>query len=672
MTEEFPPSLREQFEPREVLGSGSFARVWLARDRALDRDVALKLLRDPGQGEARRRFLREAEVLARLESPHVVRVFDHGSSGDELYLVMEFLEGTTLAALPPEVDPVEVMREVAAGIREVHAADLIHRDLKPANVVRTAGGRVVLIDFGLVRRHGGHTRLTRQGVVVGTLQYLAPECLRGAPATAASDWYAWAVMLAELLRGAPPFEADAIVAAVEGRPLPAPDLDGVPLGLAGLLRDLLVPDPSARMRATPRVDAVLANPGATEVRLATPGGAVPREAVVERQPAGASRHPGRGSWARPLLLGLGLALLAVGAGWLATDRGAPPRPEPIGVVETTAEGSAREREDAASELDRRLELLLERHRLSDGGLLPAGRGKGYEAHLAETFRDHGDVLYPVRWRRFLEAFREWSLRAEPEAPGYLERLDRLESGMLHLGYDAVTLRGFLWTQTMPGFAPRGDLASFDRDSFAAVKSRLEETLGILDRLVPEVPMMREPRGDREARLALLGRGLFLHSAPAVSVEEARRRARGNPPEDALRLWTAGLWSVPNTYSRDHLECSVRVAFWRDAVAALREHGPAATAQTRLEMALLLYFQRVALPPTCDDGEQHHEIAVGRSLQVIEEDLEAEPSIVEQILEWCLRYDVGTALIEVRDSRYFDPGFKRTQRLLKRARAFSSP
>ena len=174
-----PPELRDRFQVDGELGRGAFGAVFRATDRELGRPVAIKLLLPLAEGEAQVRFDREAALLASLEHPGVVRLYDFGHSSEGPFLVLELLEGRPLAEAA-DLDLVAVARDLGAALEAIHAAGVIHRDLKPANLLRHAEGRVVLADFGLARAPERETQaLTRTGAVVGTPAYLAPEIWAG-------------------------------------------------------------------------------------------------------------------------------------------------------------------------------------------------------------------------------------------------------------------------------------------------------------------------------------------------------------------------------------------------------------------------------------------------------------------------------------------------------------
>lgn len=242
---------------RTVLGVGGFGTVYLAEQRGLGRDVALKVLHASLDGPvARRRFEREAQVLAGLNHPNLVRVFDFQDDGDLAYLALEYLTGGTLkdriqrpaGASPglPAAQALSLAKDLLAGLAALHAAGLVHRDVKPGNVLFRDTGQAVLGDLGLSRSTSPEaTRLTRHGIVVGTIPYLAPEALAGAEQTASTDLFAAGVTLYEALAGRHP--TDHRQFPVNFRP---PDIatlrPDAPRGLCDLVRELMDPDAARR------------------------------------------------------------------------------------------------------------------------------------------------------------------------------------------------------------------------------------------------------------------------------------------------------------------------------------------------------------------------------------------------------------------------------------------
>jgi eukaryotic-like serine/threonine-protein kinase len=210
------------------LGHGGMASVYLARDTELDRLVAVKLLAENIAGDEglRKRFVREARLAARLSHPNVVGVFDAGENEGRPYIVMEYVEGETLAELLARRGrlPAEAARELALqacrGLAHAHNAGLVHRDIKPQNLLLRSDGTLKIADFGIARAIEG-TALTQAGTVLGTAAYLSPEQALGEPVSAASDVYSLGAVLYELLTGRPPLEADSLAELAEKQQRPS-------------------------------------------------------------------------------------------------------------------------------------------------------------------------------------------------------------------------------------------------------------------------------------------------------------------------------------------------------------------------------------------------------------------------------------------------------------------
>ncbi|KRF11701.1 serine/threonine-protein kinase [Nocardioides sp. Soil796] len=198
-----------------VVGSGGMGVVHSARDEHLNRRVALKVMtghlaEDP---TFRERFVREAAVLGRLDSPHIVQVFDHGDMDGHLWIATQLVEGGDLARLVAERGPLSprlarhICAQVADALQDAHARGVVHRDVKPENILLANPGaaepHVFLTDFGLAREIGDDVTAVRS--TAGTWDYLAPECGTGRPATAASDVYAVGCLLWTCLTGRPPY-----------------------------------------------------------------------------------------------------------------------------------------------------------------------------------------------------------------------------------------------------------------------------------------------------------------------------------------------------------------------------------------------------------------------------------------------------------------------------------
>ena len=204
-----------RFVIRAKLGAGAFGTVYRAYDPQLEREVALKVPNPGVMTDAKRaeRFLREAKAAARLRHPHIVPVFDAGKDGDQYYIASAFIDGKTLADDIPErgtdfARAARLARELAEALAYAHGEGIVHRDVKPQNVMIDKQGRLHLMDFGLAARQEEEARLTRDGTVMGTPSYMAPEQARGnsADVTPAADQYAVGVVLYELLTGKAPFK----------------------------------------------------------------------------------------------------------------------------------------------------------------------------------------------------------------------------------------------------------------------------------------------------------------------------------------------------------------------------------------------------------------------------------------------------------------------------------
>jgi serine/threonine-protein kinase len=247
------------------LGAGGMARVYRAYQPGLDRYVAIKVLRTElvEEEEFLARFKREAQAVAALRHPNIVQVYDFDSEGDIYYMVLELLEGNTLKAKLndyrvrterlPLAESVRILKEALAGLAYAHQAGLIHRDLKPANLMLTKQGQTVLTDFGIAQMIGG-TQYTATGVIMGTVNYMAPEQgLRG-QSDACSDVYALGIVFYEMLTGRVPFDGDtplAIMMKHVNEPLPLPHTlnPEIPESLERILLKALSKQPEDRYQS---------------------------------------------------------------------------------------------------------------------------------------------------------------------------------------------------------------------------------------------------------------------------------------------------------------------------------------------------------------------------------------------------------------------------------------
>ena len=207
--------LNKRYEIKEKIGSGGMADVFLAQDLVLDREVAIKTLREDLNNNpvALLRFKREANAGSGLNHPNIVEVYDVGECENTQYIVMEYIKGPTAKELlfrrgSLEVkEAVDFMLQLSHGIAKAHAQGIIHRDIKPQNILVKADGTIKVSDFGIAQA-GDALQLTKVDSVMGSVHYLAPELVRGEGASQQSDIYAMGIIFFEILTGNPPFDGD--------------------------------------------------------------------------------------------------------------------------------------------------------------------------------------------------------------------------------------------------------------------------------------------------------------------------------------------------------------------------------------------------------------------------------------------------------------------------------
>ena len=205
----------DRYEMVRPLGSGGMGEVYLARDKRLDRDVAIKYLSIQYAKDLAfvQRFDREAKSAASLSHPNIVSVYDRGQTEDKHYIVMEYVPGETLKDCLRREGPVpaktaaEVASQITAALDAAHSRGVIHRDIKPQNILVTEAGGVKVADFGIARA-ASHATITHAGQILGTPHYISPEQAGGEPAGPRSDLYSLGVVLYEMLTGEPPYDAD--------------------------------------------------------------------------------------------------------------------------------------------------------------------------------------------------------------------------------------------------------------------------------------------------------------------------------------------------------------------------------------------------------------------------------------------------------------------------------
>jgi eukaryotic-like serine/threonine-protein kinase len=309
--------LNGRYEVESRLGEGGMAKVFAGTDRLLGRKVAVKVLSSQYAQDKTfvERFRREAQAAAGLNHPNVVSVFDTGSDDGVHYIVMEHVEGRTLAhiigeegALRP-ARAVEIAVDVCRALSSAHEKGMVHRDVKPGNILLTPDGGVKVADFGIARVASGEP-LTVTGSVIGTASYLSPEQASGGSIDARSDIYSLGCVLYEMLTGKTPFAGDSLVSIaykhVEEEPT-APSLvnPAVPAGLSTVVTKAMAKDPADRYQSADEMAGELREASAdaapakavptnerTEVLPVSPGGPT----TTAPLPVTVSRERGRRGW----------------------------------------------------------------------------------------------------------------------------------------------------------------------------------------------------------------------------------------------------------------------------------------------------------------------------------------------------------------------------------------
>jgi serine/threonine-protein kinase len=298
-----PGSTIGNYQIIEKVGSGGMGSVYKAYQPALGRYVAIKVLppQTAGDPSFAERFALEARAIGKLRHPNIVTAYDFSTSGDVAYLVSDFIDGGTLAdqlGAPLPLDyALTILAPMAAALDYAHARGVVHRDIKPQNILLTHDGTPVLTDFGLAKIIGPGSGVTQAGALMGTAEYMAPECASGAEtAGPAADQYAMAIVAYQMLVGRHPFPSEnplsALMAHVH-KPVPIPSAIGVPLAPhleAALLRGL-AKKPTERF---PRVgDFVRAlsgtMPASLSASLVTP--VTQPQSVAPAEPASVPRLP---------------------------------------------------------------------------------------------------------------------------------------------------------------------------------------------------------------------------------------------------------------------------------------------------------------------------------------------------------------------------------------------
>jgi len=349
--------LNNRYKVDARLGNGGMAIVYSGTDTLLRRRVAIKVLREQyaADDDFVKRFSYEAQSAAKLSHPNIVSVYDFGSEDGSYFIVMELVDGETLASQIhgsgsiPEPVAIDYGVQIATGLAYSHRQGILHRDIKPANILLTKDDVVKISDFGIARAVSeGSLGVTQPGMVMGSVSYLSPEAAQNRDVDETSDLYALGVVLYEMLTGRLPFTGDTPVGValkIVSEPAPAidPAATGVSPALASIVARLLRKDPRERFASATELASALrdarerpavAQPGAFDTTTATP--------VVPQPPPRPSRAPDRAPvresngaatppyevadalpdgmrFARPLILAV-LLVAAIGAGYILMTR----------------------------------------------------------------------------------------------------------------------------------------------------------------------------------------------------------------------------------------------------------------------------------------------------------------------------------------------------------------
>ncbi len=206
------------YEIKRLIGQGGMATVYLAEQRSLGRQVVLKIL-DTSTGitaETVERFLNEGRIIASLNHPHIITIYDIGQAGDQIFISMEYVEGgdlkdRLLSKVFAPIEAIEMVEKVAAGLAAAHDNGIVHRDVKPGNILFRRDGTPLLSDFGIAKRLSNDSDLTSTGMFVGSPNYMAPEQSESGPIDGRADIYSLGVIFYEMLTGARTYVADSVI-----------------------------------------------------------------------------------------------------------------------------------------------------------------------------------------------------------------------------------------------------------------------------------------------------------------------------------------------------------------------------------------------------------------------------------------------------------------------------
>lgn len=582
-------TLPPRFEVLRRVGAGASGEVFQARDRTLDRVVAVKVFRPEARSllpDAGARFSREARLVVDHPHPGVLPLLDAALEHDPPFLVMPWVDGGTLAdriargpATLAEVRAVGA--RLGAALQHLHDQGVLHRDLKPENVLVQAPEGVYLADLGLGLGPNSEA-LTATGLVVGTPFYMAPETLASGIYSPRADQFSLAAVLLELAAGrrlrAPasiPDARDELLAGLGPSPLRQP--------LARAL-DL---DPAARFDQVAALQRAVAGDSSAGPGPAASGASSRAGEAVA--PAGVEAAPPKGRAAPPRRWPVVLAVLVASlvAGWLGSRLGDP--------VASVAEPSARDL--LASEAWRRLEGALDRalgaHRDAQGTLHAALAGGDYLDHEAKVVADLSDPRYPVRWRRVFEALA--ALGRDPEVdPQVLDATlrDHLLVPVQHLALDHIVGRLFLFRVRTPMvqvvLGPPRRAADPAPEALGPIEARLEEARAEARRALEAVELLQRPAGPYAEVLRLYLVGVVVDEELEAAVRAALRRAQaGTDPRARAELLSAGFSCLPTLLHRGDVSMATRRDLFDAGLRLLRDRVADVPDRLRLDLGVKL-------------------------------------------------------------------------------------
>jgi tetratricopeptide (TPR) repeat protein/predicted Ser/Thr protein kinase len=288
--------LADRYEILALLGEGGMGAVYKARDRELDRLVALKVIRPElaGHSSILQRFKQELILARKVTHRNVIRIFDLGLADGLRFITMEFVEGRDLASLLeereklPAEETVKILRQVCAALEVAHMEGVVHRDLKPQNIMVETGGRVCVMDFGLARSMEANG-LTQAGAVLGTPAYMSPEQAKGLPADERSDLFSLGVIAYRMLTGEIPFKADTMLASMLLRtqgppPQPIEREPSVPQPLSDIVMKMLATNLEDRYQSAEQLNNDLRDwqEGIVAKQIVTPPMAMMAESAAKK------------------------------------------------------------------------------------------------------------------------------------------------------------------------------------------------------------------------------------------------------------------------------------------------------------------------------------------------------------------------------------------------------